>query len=115
MSPIHHGDEQRVGWGGLGSKGQQLVLLACYIEAKSEFARRLGQSADLAYEHRRKLMDRTREMVKQWFDQGATRPLSIRYMLDTRPTMRVPNPFSLEKELSLTLRVQPRPDPGRAA
>lgn len=116
VDAIRHGDEERSGWGGLGSKRERWVLLACYIEAKSEFAMRLAQSTDLAYEHRRRLMDRTREAVKQWFDQGATRPLSIRYVLDTGATkLRAPNPFSLEKELALTLRLQRRPDPRRAA
>ncbi len=105
LSPILHGDEERAGWAGVGSKAQRAVVTACYTDAKRQLARFLGPKADVPMEIRRALMDHPQNKLQRWFADGARGHLDIRYSLNSKQPFS-PSPYMREGVLQYVIRVR---------
>ena len=110
VTAISHGDEERAGWDGLQDQTQKNLLDRCYMTVKAQMAMAYGQQGNLPLKLREEILAHTRLTLGKWFDEGANKPVVIRYMLRrTRPVALVTSNI-METELAFTIKVKPAPN-----
>lgn len=77
---IHHGNEERAGWDGMGGMEGKSLLNHCYMALKLQ-AMAVNSGAELPLEVREGLMRGTRDALQNWIADGADRPLPLRYAI----------------------------------
>ena len=78
---IKHGDEERAGWAGLGSKQDFIDVITCYRLAKLETLKALGLTGELPLELRTQFMENTKRELMKWFAVQRAYPLNLKYEL----------------------------------
>jgi glycosyltransferase involved in cell wall biosynthesis len=111
VTAISHGDQERAGFDGLQDQAQKDIVDNCYMAAKAQMARTYGRDGKLPLKVRQDLLAYTRRTLGKWFDEGASRPVTIRYQLRRTRPVRQRDAKLMETELTFTITVRPAPAP----
>ncbi len=114
VSAIRHGHEQRAGWGGMRTQEEKTLLNHCYMTAKIQ-ATTVNGGAPLPLDLRQSLMEGTRRALAQWFEDGADKPLPIRYVLARTDQFTLNGRNHIESELAITVTVRRERSPDQGA
>lgn len=110
VSAIHHDNNERAGWDGISNKKDKLLLNQLYMMAKMQAIHANG-GRQLPMAIRQNLMASTRQSLTRWLEEGAEKPLTIKYKLAQSKLNAPAMGAFIESELSFTLNVR-RDPPG---
>lgn len=112
-SAINHGDDDRHLLPGIRTRWENHTINGCYVEAKRQIAQ-VRRTSGLRRPEREQIMEQTRRAVIEWFADGASSPISVRYIVSQDRPHAISPHLAIATQVTVTVLLAPlKPFEGR--
>jgi len=108
---IDHDDSERHIHADMRDRWQNEAVNACYLEAKVKISLALGRRGNLPLAERRNLMRKIRQIVGDWYRDGARHPLPVHFKVPPDPALRLASGIHIQSGATVTVVLDPVPSP----